>query len=82
MDIRLVLKKFTYQKVLETRPALNQPIMEPGMTFTVEPIVSEGSEKLIILEDGWTAISADNSRSAQAEHTVLITDTGIDILTV
>jgi len=58
------------------------PIMEPGMTFTVEPIVSEGSEKLIILEDGWTAISADNSRSAQAEHTVLITDTGIDILTI
>jgi len=52
------------------------------MTFTVEPIVSEGSEKLIILEDGWTAISADNSRSAQAEHTVLITDTGIDILTI
>ena len=55
--------------------------MAPGMTFTVEPIISEGSEKMVILEDGWTAVTVDHSRAAQAEHTILITKTGIDILT-
>ena len=56
-------------------------VMAPGMTFTVEPIISEGSEKMVILEDGWTAVTCDHSRAAQAEHTILITKTGIDILT-
>jgi len=56
-------------------------VMLPGMTFTVEPIVSEGGAGVRILEDGWTAVSSDNSRSVQFEHTVLVTDTGLDILT-
>ena len=56
--------------------------MEPGVTFTIEPILSEGSDEVFILDDDWTAITADNSRTAQAEHTILITDTGCDILTI
>jgi len=55
--------------------------MMPGMTFTIEPGVSEGSADVMILRDRWTAVSPDNSRSAQFEHTVLITEEGVDILT-
>ncbi|XP_076240732.1 methionine aminopeptidase 1D, mitochondrial isoform X2 [Calliopsis andreniformis] len=55
--------------------------MLPGMTFTIEPILSQGSKEIEILEDGWTAVTVDNSRTAQAEHTILVTDTGCDILT-
>ena len=55
--------------------------MEPGVTFTVEPLLSEGSARVGILEDDWTAITMDHSRTAQAEHTVLITETGCEILT-
>ena len=49
--------------------------MTAGMVFTVEPAVSEGGTDLEILEDGWTAVTRDNSRSAQFEHTILITGT-------
>ena len=52
------------------------------MTFTIEPILSEGSDEMVILEDGWTALTCDNSRAAQCEHTVLITDEGVEILTL
>jgi methionyl aminopeptidase len=62
--------------------ALQPGVMKPGMTFTVEPIISEGSENIVILEDGWTAMSIDNSRSAQFEHTVLVTETGCELLTL
>lgn len=55
--------------------------MQPGMTFTIEPILSQGTKEIEILEDGWTAVTTDNSRTAQAEHTILITDTGCDVLT-
>ena len=47
--------------------------MAAGMVFTVEPAVSEGSASLDLLEDGWTAVTRDESRAAQFEHTVLIT---------
>jgi len=53
----------------------------PGMVFTIEPVVSEGDRKVKILADGWTAVTLDNSRTAQKEHTVLITDTGVEVLT-
>lgn len=56
-------------------------VMKPGMTFTIEPILSLGGSDIGILEDGWTAMSLDNSRSAQFEHTILITDSGVEILT-
>ena len=55
--------------------------MKPGMVFTVEPVVSEGDRRVKILDDGWTAVTLDNSRTAQMEHTVLVTDTGVEILT-
>ena len=56
--------------------------MRPGMTFTVEPILSEGTDRINILEDGWTAVTRDNSRASQSEHTILITDEGVEILTM
>jgi len=56
-------------------------LMKPGMVFTVEPVVSEGDRRVVILEDGWTAVTQDNSRTAQMEHTVLITEEGVEILT-
>ena len=56
--------------------------MKPGMVFTVEPAVSEGSDKIYILEDGWTAITRDGSRSAQFEHTILITGRRTELNTI
>lgn len=56
--------------------------MQAGMTFTIEPILSQGEELIDILEDNWTAVTADNARTAQFEHTVLITDSGAEILTL
>ena len=55
--------------------------MNPGVTFTIEPILSEGTSEVAILEDDWTAVTVDHSRSAQVEHTVLITEDGCEILT-
>lgn len=51
------------------------------MVFTIEPVISLGSEEVEIQEDGWTAFSVDGSRSAQVEHTILITDDGHEIMT-
>ncbi|MFN0061769.1 MAG: type I methionyl aminopeptidase [Myxococcaceae bacterium] len=56
--------------------------MEPGMTLTIEPMLNEGSWCHRIQEDGFTAVTVDGKRSAQAEHTVLVTGTGAEILTV
>lgn len=56
-------------------------ILLPGMTFTVEPMINEGVPETIILEDEWTAITEDNLLSAQWEHTILVTETGYEILT-
>lgn len=55
--------------------------MKPGMIFTIEPILMEGTSKVQTLEDRWTTVSEDGLRSAQAEHTVLITHDGCEILT-
>lgn len=59
----------------------NDDIMLPGMTFTIEPILTLGRPDIDIQEDGWTAITVDNCRTAQFEHTILITDDGCEILT-
>jgi methionyl aminopeptidase len=56
--------------------------MRSGMTFTIEPALSYGGKEIVILEDGWTAVTLDFARTAQFEHTVLITDTGVDVLTI
>ncbi|XP_073957845.1 methionine aminopeptidase 1D, mitochondrial isoform X2 [Choristoneura fumiferana] len=55
--------------------------MEPGMTFTIEPVLSHGSKHTLILKDGWTVVTEDGSRAAQAEHTILVTKDGAEILT-
>lgn len=58
------------------------PIFEPGMVFTVEPMVNAGRYGVTMLGDGWTVVTKDRSLSAQWEHMVLVTETGYDILTV
>jgi methionyl aminopeptidase len=54
----------------------------PGMTFTVEPMVNAGKRHVRLLADGWTVITKDHSLSAQWEHTVLVTETGVEVLTL
>jgi methionyl aminopeptidase len=56
--------------------------LEPGMTFTVEPMINAGKRDIRQLADGWTIVTADHSLSAQWEHTVLVTADGYEILTV
>ena len=55
--------------------------LQPGMIFTVEPMINAGRPGIRCLADGWTIVTADHSLSAQWEHTVLVTETGFDILT-
>ena len=57
-------------------------VIEPGMTFTVEPMITVGDWRHRMWDDGWTAVTADGRRTAQFEHTLLITDTGAEILTL
>lgn len=56
--------------------------MQAGMTFTIEPMINEGKWQANTLKDGWTAVTADGKLSAQFEHTVVVTETGFDILTL
>lgn len=56
--------------------------LAPGMTFTVEPMINAGKRHVRLLPDGWTVITRDHSLSAQWEHTVLVTDTGYEVLTL
>ena len=55
--------------------------LEPGMTFTIEPMVNEGDWRCVMLDDGWTAITSDGTLSAQFEHTITVTESGYEILT-
>lgn len=57
-------------------------VLESGMTFTIEPMINAGKRHVKILPDGWTAVTKDHSLSAQWEHTLLVTETGCDILTL
>lgn len=58
------------------------PVIQPGMTFAIEPIITIGSPKTKTLSDKWTIITKDNSWAAQAEHTIAITEKGCEILTI
>lgn len=53
----------------------------PGMAFTIEPMLNEGSPEVQVLEDGWTVVTKDGGLSAQFEHTVLVTEEGCEVLT-
>ena len=55
--------------------------LRAGMVFTIEPMINEGTWEGLVLEDGWTAITIDRKLSAQFEHTVAVTETGVEILT-
>ncbi|MDW8259819.1 MAG: type I methionyl aminopeptidase [Gammaproteobacteria bacterium] len=54
----------------------------PGMTFTIEPMINAGKRHVKLLPDGWTVVTRDHSLSAQWEHTVLVTETGYEVLTL
>ena len=56
--------------------------MQPGMTFTIEPMITMGRWQHRMWDDGWTAVTVDGRRTAQFEHTILVTDDGADILTL
>lgn len=56
--------------------------LKPGMTFTIEPMINRGKPDVKILKDGWTAVTTDGKWSAQFEHTILVTETGHEILTL
>ncbi|HIY41354.1 MAG TPA: type I methionyl aminopeptidase [Candidatus Nocardiopsis merdipullorum] len=56
-------------------------VMEPGMTFTIEPMITLGTVDYNLWEDGWTVVTQDHKWTAQFEHTLVITDTGAEILT-
>lgn len=57
-------------------------VLEPGMTFTIEPMVNAGKAAVKLLPDNWTVVTKDHSLSGQWEHTILVTDTGYEILTL
>jgi methionyl aminopeptidase len=67
-------------QVLHHRNRDRQPML-PGMVFTVEPMINAGTPDAVVWSDGWTAVTADLARSAQFEHTVLVTETGVEVLT-
>jgi methionyl aminopeptidase len=57
-------------------------VIEPGMTFTIEPMLTLGTWDYDLWPDGWTAVTKDGSRTAQFEHTLVVTDTGAEVLTL
>ncbi len=57
-------------------------VMQPGMTFTIEPMLNLGTHEWDMWDDGWTVVTRDRRRSAQFEHTLVVTETGSEILTL
>jgi len=57
-------------------------VMQAGMTFTIEPMLTLGTHDWTMWDDGWTVVTKDRKRSAQFEHTILVTETGAEILTL
>jgi methionyl aminopeptidase len=57
-------------------------VLRPGMFFTVEPMINLGRPHVKVLADGWTAVTRDRSLSAQFEHTVAVTNNGVEIFTL
>jgi methionyl aminopeptidase len=61
---------------------LHATVIEPGMVFTIEPMINLGTHEWDIWDDGWTVVTRDRRRSAQFEHTLVVTETGAEILTL
>jgi methionyl aminopeptidase len=58
------------------------PLLKPGMTLAIEPMINLGSPEIVMLDDGWTAVTRDGLPSAHFEHTVLVTESDPEILTL
>jgi methionyl aminopeptidase len=56
--------------------------LEPGMIFTIEPMINQGRKEIRFASDGWTALTKDRKLSAQWEHTILVTDNGYEVLSI
>ena len=69
-------------EVVHYDPGYDGPLLEPGMIFTIEPMINLGKAGTKILGNGWTAVTKDRSLSAQWEHTILVTEDGHEILTL
>ena len=65
----------------DAAPAYNT-VMEPGMVFTIEPMLTLGTVEWEQWDDNWTIVTADRSRTAQFEHTIVVTEDGAEILTL
>lgn len=57
-------------------------MLTEGMTFTIEPMINQGTPKTRTKNDGWTVVTRDKKLSAQSEHTILVTRTGFEVLTL
>jgi len=68
-------------QVLHYGKAGTGAVMEPGMIFTIEPMINAGKRFVKLLNDNWTVVTKDHSASAQWEHTILVTETGHEVLT-
>ena len=71
----------TAPTILHYRKNKSPGIMKPGNIFTIEPMINEGTWELVTWKDDWTAVTVDGKRSAQFEHTILITEDGCEVLT-
>ena len=71
----------TSPNVLHVRNNEPNGVMKPGHTFTIEPMICEGTQESDLWPDAWTAVTKDLGRSAQFEHTLLITEDGVEPLT-
>ncbi|MDR3323951.1 MAG: type I methionyl aminopeptidase [Zoogloeaceae bacterium] len=69
-------------QVLHYGKAGTGPQLKPGMIFTIEPMINAGKAAISALPDGWTIITRDRSLSAQWEHTILVTETGFEVLSL
>jgi len=72
---------FHSEPVVPHYPTTMKPIMKPGYVFTIEPMINQGMYQIKEWPDKWTVATADGQRSAQFEHTVLITEDGHEVLT-
>ena len=69
-------------QVLHYGKAGTGEVLAPGMTFTIEPMINQGARFVKVLPDKWTVVTKDKRLSAQWEHTILVTETGVEILTL
>lgn len=65
-----------------TSPELKNIVLKPGMVFTIEPMINLGKSDIKLLGDNWTVVTKDKKLSAQWEHTILVTESGYEVLTL